>query len=356
MEHPPTLKDIARNLNLSIGTVQRALNNKGGYSKETQQLVLQEAKRCGYTANPAASALRRPPINLAAVFPSPVEDNRYFFQYIWKGIEKACQDLAVYNIKMIPYYADLDPGAAASKLNSILADTKQPIQGLITTASGDPGFLSALDNFSRNGIPAFLINSVSTDQRPLCFYSNASRGVGTLSADIFAAIHRNTSGKLLLLGGMRENERQAARVSDFVHQLSDSCPDLSVLETHIYDNHLRLRSLIADYLRNFDDLAGIYAVSARETLAMCEAVHESHFSGKITAVGTDVFPELLPYFEDDTLTASIYQYPAQQAYAAVKTLVSYLTRSGLPDHFISIPSAAVFKSNAKEFCELDFLV
>ena len=68
----PKLKDIAQRLNLSVGTVQRALHNKGGYSRETQELVLREAARCGYVVNAAASALRRAPINLIVVFfPTP---------------------------------------------------------------------------------------------------------------------------------------------------------------------------------------------------------------------------------------------------------------------------------------------
>lgn len=39
-EATPTLKTIAENLGLSIGTVQRALHDKGGYSEETRQMIL----------------------------------------------------------------------------------------------------------------------------------------------------------------------------------------------------------------------------------------------------------------------------------------------------------------------------
>ena len=93
-QNAPTLKDIAERLGLSIGTVAaRAAQPRAAYSPQTQQRVLEEAKRCGYTVNVMASALRRPPINLAAVFPEPVGENRYFFRYVWEGIEKACEEL-----------------------------------------------------------------------------------------------------------------------------------------------------------------------------------------------------------------------------------------------------------------------
>lgn len=350
MDNRPTLKDIAKNLNLSIGTVQRALHNKGGYSAETQEVILKEAQRCGYMVNPAASALRRSPINLAVVLPPPTGVNRYFFQYVWQGVEKATQDLTIYNVKIYPYYVNTRSDEAAEVLQSILQDAKLTIQGLITTPFNSPSFLSALDQFVQHEIPYFIVNSVSNANKPLCYSSNTNHGVGKLAADIMAAIHKNSNGSLLLLGGSRESERQIYRVNDFSNAMSITCPGLAILETHTYNDLPRLKQLVANYLSNFQDIVGIFSVSARETLCMCEVVHDLHFSGKITTIGTDVFPELLPYFEDSTLTASIYQYPEQQAYTAVKTLVSHIIQTDLGKSSLLFPSVAVFKSNAASFC------
>jgi ABC-type sugar transport system substrate-binding protein len=79
-------------------------------------------------------------------------------------------------------------------------------------------------------------------------------------------------------------------------------------------------------------------------------------SGKIITVGTDVFPELLPFFEDDTLTASIYQYPVQQGYMAVKAMVSDMTQTYFPYANLKFPATAVFKSNAEAFTQINDIV
>ena len=71
---------------------------------------------------------------------------------------------------------------------------------------------------------------------------------------------------------------------------------------------------------------------------------------KLFTVGTDVFPELLPYFKSGVLTASIYQYPVQQAYTAVKTLVNHITNIDIGSAPLKFPIAAVFRSNASSFC------
>ena len=346
----PKLKDIAQKLGLSVGTVQRALHNKGGYSRETQELVLREAARCGYTANAAASALRRAPINLVVVFPEPKGHNRYFFQYVWQGIERACADLAIYNLRIVRRYADPDADAALGVLEEILNGPEDSVQGLITNASNDPRFLQEIEKFSRREIPVFLVNAAEGSGRGL-YYASANQCVGELAADLFAAAGADGPRKVLLLGGSRSNVRQAARVNDFCRAMGERCPETTILEAHLYDSLEQLKALVGEYLRGFEDLNGIYAASARETLAMCEAVHAHRPAGRrLFTVGTDVFPELLPYFDDGTLTASVYQYPAQQAYTAVKTLVSRIAHTDAGSSPLRFPIAAVFRSNAPSFC------
>ena len=55
----PTIRDVARTLNLSITTVSRALDGYGDVSKETRQRVIETAQAMGYVPNRAARQLRR---------------------------------------------------------------------------------------------------------------------------------------------------------------------------------------------------------------------------------------------------------------------------------------------------------
>jgi len=56
---PVTIRDIAKNLGLSIAAVSRALNGYPDISEETRQRVVQAAKDMGYVPNRAARQLRR---------------------------------------------------------------------------------------------------------------------------------------------------------------------------------------------------------------------------------------------------------------------------------------------------------
>ncbi|MBI9101319.1 MAG: LacI family DNA-binding transcriptional regulator [Spirochaetales bacterium] len=52
-----TIKDIAQKLNLNFSSVSRALNNKPGVSEKTRELVMDTAKKMGYTPNVIARGL-----------------------------------------------------------------------------------------------------------------------------------------------------------------------------------------------------------------------------------------------------------------------------------------------------------
>jgi LacI family transcriptional regulator len=55
----PTIRDVAKRLNLSITTVSRALDGYSDVAEKTRQLVVKTAQEMGYTPNRAARQLRR---------------------------------------------------------------------------------------------------------------------------------------------------------------------------------------------------------------------------------------------------------------------------------------------------------
>lgn len=56
---PPTIRDVAKKLSLSIYTVSRALDGYDDVADQTRQLVIETAREMGYAPNRAARQLRR---------------------------------------------------------------------------------------------------------------------------------------------------------------------------------------------------------------------------------------------------------------------------------------------------------
>lgn len=86
-----TIKDIAREANVSIATVSNVINNKGRVSEETRRLVQSIIAKYNYTPDLSARSLKNKNSHLISVVvpylaKGEFEDNPYFWQVI-SGIE-----------------------------------------------------------------------------------------------------------------------------------------------------------------------------------------------------------------------------------------------------------------------------
>lgn len=340
------LKDIAENLGLSIGTVQRALSNKGGYSKKTQEIIIEEAKKLGYITNPAASALRRPPIMIGVVLPHINGNRRFFFNDIWKGIYQAEKELSMQNVHLIKYETEY----GKEQFEKLLATPQ--LKGIITHAFPEPEINKFLDKFREKSIPVFSVDGDYEMNRRTCGYALQTKNQGALAADIFhnAAKQRN-NGTIIMLAGNKKKERQQLRAAEFCNALNDYSDSINVMEFHLSANIDETINLIKKTIIRMDNLIGIYSVSAIETMIMCQILRETKLGGKLIAIGTDVFPELQQYYKDGTLTASIFQNPVQQGYLAAKLMSETIISPSKNELIKIIPASAVFRSTAADFWE-----
>ena len=83
------LKELARQLNLSIATVSKALRDSHEISSKTKEIVLEAAARLNYTPNPYASSLRRKNSKTIAVIVPEVADS--FFSLAINGIQSVAE-------------------------------------------------------------------------------------------------------------------------------------------------------------------------------------------------------------------------------------------------------------------------
>jgi len=84
------IKDLAKQLNLSVATISKALNDSHEISPETKQRVFDLAKKLNYTPNPYASSLRNRSSKTIAVVLPEVADS--FFSLAINGIESVAHD------------------------------------------------------------------------------------------------------------------------------------------------------------------------------------------------------------------------------------------------------------------------
>ena len=93
------------------------------------------------------------------------------------------------------------------------------------------------------------------------------------------------------------------------------------------------------------NLGGIY-VSHASYLEVCEFIQKNYPQEACPKlVVSDLYAGSIPYIEDGTITAIIYQEPEEQAFLTVVKLCELISEDKLCDDILTIKPLLIWKSN-----------
>ena len=152
LEKEITIYDLARQLNISIATVSRALNDDPVVSKKTKKRIFDLASELGYRHNRFASSLRKQKTNTIGVIVPKVNSN--FIANVLAGIESIATE-AGYDIII----ATSSEKAEKEKNNAENLFHKR-VDGLLVSLSFDTQDLRHYAPFESKGIPVVFFDRV----------------------------------------------------------------------------------------------------------------------------------------------------------------------------------------------------
>ena len=150
-----TLKDIARELNISVSTVSRALRDSYEINAETKRIVMECAARLHYRPNPIALSLKGSSSKAIAVI-VPQIANYYFSQAI-NGIEEVANRRG-YDVLIFQTHETYDREIA--NLRQALA---RRVDGVLISLSSETSDLAHLQESQQQGTPIVQFDRVSAD-------------------------------------------------------------------------------------------------------------------------------------------------------------------------------------------------
>ena len=96
---PAGIREIAKSLDISIGTVDRALHNRPGINEQTRRRILQRAKALGYRPNLAARFLvSQKELRIGVNLPQEIAP---FFDLVREGIQDAVRSVETSDVRVI---------------------------------------------------------------------------------------------------------------------------------------------------------------------------------------------------------------------------------------------------------------
>lgn len=144
-KHRTSLKDLARELGVSIATVSRALRNSPEIGKDMQQKVKELAKQLNYRPNPFAQSLRREaPKIIGVVVPNLVT---HYYAAVLDGIENEAAR-AGYSVISANSHEDFDTEARV--IDNFIG---LHVEGIIACLAQNTTDYSHFEEIARMGIP-----------------------------------------------------------------------------------------------------------------------------------------------------------------------------------------------------------
>ncbi|HBP37633.1 MAG TPA: hypothetical protein DD640_02625, partial [Clostridiales bacterium] len=174
-----TIKDIARESNVSIGTVYRAVNNSGRINEETRKRVMETVSRLGYKANSAARGLAlRNKAKIMVIMPSDPES---FWGDVIQGARRAADELSDFGVKIIEFF---HKDGLSREQNAIDVLKANPVDAIaMSIVNLDDSGLILLYAKDKN-IPVAIFNDDMVSRDRLFFYGPDNYRAGRMAAEL----------------------------------------------------------------------------------------------------------------------------------------------------------------------------
>jgi len=341
------IKDIAQRAEVSTGTVDRVLHNRGNVSEEKRARVEAAMEELRYEPNIIARTLAsNRVVRIAILLPLPSIDP--YWAAPAKGVEKAWQSVRHYGVEVDMYYFNLfDQADFTEKAEAALL---KKMDGLVFP----PVFLKAanvlLETCRERGVPVSIFNTELGNKSILTYVGQNSYQSGVLAGKLLS-LGLDAGGKVAIINLSKE-PANAKHLTDKEQGLIDY-----FTEAGLGDQKRILRFISEDFeqlpilereLRAFlhaePNLRGMFVTNSR-AYRILQALPADLLKG-IRIVGFDLLPENLEFLQEDKIDFLINQNPVEQGYLALMSLVNKLIFDKEVAHIQYLPLDIVVTENA----------
>lgn len=339
-----TLKMIAEKAGTSIGTVDRAINNRGGVSEKSQRLILTVAKELGYRPNKFASALaRKKTIHIGIAYP---EEPHEFFRDIDLGVDDAIETLRDYGATVEKLrYETHSPKLAMERLARI---DPSRYDGLAVNSVG-PSVTTQIDAFIRAGVPVITFNTDAPESNRLFYVGNDSRQSGLMGGELLSMLLQG-KGKVTVVGNFAQTAPFIERFGGFCEYVQLNAPEINILPcTECRSNPELASQILIDLLERQPDINGIFCTGYSSTVGAITALQKLR-RRDIRMIGYDVTERTAQMLRDGWCDALLYQEPYRQGYQAANLLARHILEGwNPPQKRLNLDTQIVIKSNVDSY-------
>jgi LacI family transcriptional regulator len=318
------IKDIALKANVSTGTVDRVIHNRGRVAEDVKARVLKIVKELNYEPNLMARMLgSKKQYHLAALLPDHSYDAFWLAPKL--GIEKAEQDLKQYGVAVEQFV--FDPQSVDAYIAKAAEITQKKPDGILLSPIYYKETLPFFEKWREEKIPFVLFNTQIADYDPLSYIGQDSYQSGMVAGKL---VHYGQPNPCSILIAHIDEE-----ISNAQHLVKKEQGFRNYFTQNNLDhqyNILRVelkRSSQSGFIKKLDgviektlDLKQIF-VTTSQAYDVAKYLEQRHINN-IKLIGYDLIPPNLHYLNKGNISFLINQNPKGQGYWGIYHLAEHL--------------------------------
>ena len=338
------IKDIAEIANVSVGTVDRVIHNRGEVSEATRERIQKLLREYNYKPDFIASSLAsKREVCLAVVMPDVVNGHA-FWELPRKGIERALDELAHYHISVEPYYFDqIDREDFLNIMDHFPYDR---IHGVLFAPVFQEESFAFLERCRKENVPVVLFNSMLEVSTVKSFVGQDAYHSGHVAAKLIN--YGIPPGRDVVIVNLSARKGHYAHIinrekgfRNYFEEHSGRLDHLLTVDLNGARDHEMKEKLAGAFSRY--DIAGIFVTNSRvyrvaEYLAL-------HGAMNVRLVGYDLLPGSIEYLRRDYIDFLISQRPEEQAFRGLTSLFNLVAFHREPEKKQLLPIDIITREN-----------
>jgi LacI family transcriptional regulator len=341
-----TIKDIAKKANVSEGTVDRVIHNRGGVSKKTASKVQKILEHYNFSVNPVASALALKNKHCIATLIPEYNDSDLFWKLPYLGVLKGAKD--VHNF-----------GVTVNNFTFNQYDRNSYLNTFHTLLETEPNAVIMVPNFSKEtkqivhrleslNIPYIFLNIDIEGFNNKAFVGQDSYMAGFIAGKLMNLSTPKPATFLIIQA--RHNITKNNAVSNRIKGFNDYFIKNSInsktktLKIENLNNSQETKEIINNCLKKHPEIKGIFVPSSRIYIVVDSI--ENYYLEKLELIGFDNTPQNIECLKKDLVSFIISQKPFDQGYEAVRFMTDFLRiKKNILNNKIYLPIDILTKEN-----------
>ncbi len=335
-----TIKDIAKEAGVSIGTVDRVLHNRGKVSEKALKKVQAVMEHIDYKPNLIARTLKTgTSVNLHVLIPDPEKDD--YWSHCATGLKKASSELNAYgaHVTFHPY----DTSTNSAFLDSAVKVLEQKPDGILIAPLYSAEGMEFFRQCKKRNIPYLTINTFIEESHPVSFIGQDLHQSGMLAARLMHLAKPST--KLAIVIHLHEDYQNSRHLTEKEKGFRAYFSGKNIpVQTIKVGQHASAEKII--HLFNGSVPDGLFVTTSKTYLLqpLLEKLPRD-----TCVVGYDLIEKNIQLLRQGLIDFLIHQNPIEQGYIGLNYLFNYLILKAQIQPKKLLPLEVVLRENLDSY-------